>query len=115
MIQAILLFITRWKWLLIAAGASLAFIAGFHARTLIYEAREAKELAQEIKAHQEEEQRAYTHAAELEKELASLRKENAILTESAKNEVKLTIYHACKLPATGRLLLRKAASRLAAS
>ena len=101
-----------WKIGLIAAFLAVYALGIWHLHTVFDEAKEAKELADEIAAHQKDQQAANDHAADLEKDLAKARQNVADSNQKMEAELaKHKTYTDCRVPDDGIRLRNQAAVR----
>lgn len=79
----ILTFISNWKWVLIACGAALFFCAGYHQRTLMYEAGELGEAKKDLVEQKRVADRYHDASEKYQKLNESLLSSNSKLMDDA--------------------------------
>ncbi len=107
MIALFKVFLAKYRLYVGAAVCLIMFSFGWYLHGIFYAAGRERELNAMISQHAEAERIANANSAKLEQDLANARKQNSIINEGIKDEIKKPAYN-CIVPTTGRLLLRKA-------
>jgi hypothetical protein len=105
--------IAKYEVVLGAIVLIIVLTLGWYVHGVFIAAAREKVLNAEISQHIELEKLANAKAADLEKELAKARTQNAKENENIKNEVKKPAYN-CIVPSSGRMLINAAATNTAA-